>query len=312
MKFSKETILSFADYANINAFKNAFAVINGVITDIMTSIMQRNANIKGFEILTANEVFNGTEFAGSTIDLFLHLDAKQIELYFNEKEKFKLNSYFSNFRKLFIENFKLYTRKSKKANEKRIAKQEKKILSLDKYDVKNFYKDLQLQLCKRLHNTTQIILNSTSLKIIGKDEFGITINIYPVFSCDKGYVLYNTLNKKSTIINFGDKFYNVKEKNKQTCSFFKIQTRILNNMFWNIFKQSPNQIFIESLLYNVPTNFFTHNIYGSTLKIINYLKNSDINKFVSICNNETKMFNETINTTRLETAYKFIKSIELE
>ena len=91
----------------------------------------------------------------------------------------------------------------------------------------------------------------------------------------------------------------------------QIQTRILNNLFYGIFNKVPNQIFIESLLFNVPENLYTTNISETTVNIINFLKNSTMQNFCSICDEKTKIFKETLNTIKPEIAFKFISSINI-
>ena len=93
---------------------------------------------------------------------------------------------------------------------------------------------------------------------------------------------------------------------------FKKQIRVFNNIFWNVFKKTPNQIFIESILFSVPLEFYTDDVYETTLGIINYLKNSTMQNIKSICDDNVKLFAEPLNTFSFEIAYKFIRSLEID
>lgn len=313
-KISKEMVNNFAEVINLKAYKNSYAIIDGCVKKAMDNIISRNSNIRHYELFVANEVFSGTEFAGSSLDLFLYLDAKQLELNYdanNTKTK-NIKNNIVMFFKEFINGFKIIRKRKKKLSEKKILKEEKKLSEKNDYDLKSFLIDLQLQFCKLFSKTTSIIVMSNKIKIVGKEDLGIDVNIYPVFkNDDNAFYLYNLSEKNKTIIDFRDKQINVSLRNNQTNSLFKIQTRIFNGIYWNIFKTTPNQIFIESLLYNVPIDFFTCNIYESTITIINYLKNAEIYNMVSICDDSIKIFDELLNTESIESAYKFIKLITI-
>jgi len=311
IKLSKNVIYDFSKFINQSSHNSAYDRITPIIYNAMKTIQERNPFINSYELFVANESFSGAVIPTSSLDLFLKLDAPQIELNYNNKTNNPFVTGFINFLRLFKENFKLVKRKKKSV--KKLKKEEIKIKNIEKYNIENFYRDLQIQIAKALHKTTTIIINSFGLKIIGNDEFGITINILPVFSdISNNYKIYNISSKKSTIIDFKLRYKNYDKKNFNTSNTYKLFIRILNKVFYNTFKFVPNQIYIESLLYNVPDELFSIDLYESMLKIVNYLKNCSLEKFVSICDEQTLMYKEPLNTITLETSFRFVKSLKFE
>lgn len=317
MKINEELVNGFAEQTNMSVFKNAYAILHQILTEAMTVILSRSALIKNYEIMVANEVFSGTEFSGSNLDLFLVLDAKQLEVNVaNDKSRRTFNQSVKYFWSEFLRNFKLFGRKNKKLTEKKLKKQENKILNSSIYTLKTFYNDLQLQLCKLLPKTTKTFIKKNCITILDTEQLGVTINVYPVFkqiiNNENCFVIYYPSNLEKEFINFGDRANNFDLLNIKTKSLYKIQIRIFNSIFYNIMGYNPNQVFIESLLYNVPQEFYTYNIYETTKIIVNYLQNIDVKKFISICNINTLLFEEHLNSVNFETAYRFIKSINLD
>lgn len=311
----KSVIEEFCDVTDNTAYNIAYAKINGVIKDALNAIKQRNPYIKNYKIFVANEAFSDTVCYASSLDLFILFDAVQIELNNNRKVKNKFFNNIKMFWREFKNNFILFSSK-KKRKEKQIKKTEKQALILDKYDVNMLYDDLIVQMLKRVFNKTYIGINRNKvIKIVGEEEFGIEINIIPVFANkdkEDTYKLYDLKSKNYIVIDFKDRFYNIESKNERTLEGFSTQVKIFNNLFWNVIKQKPNQIFIESLLYDCPDELFLINDVDTTFNLVNYIKNSTMQTKKSICDNKTPLFNELLNTTPYETALKFVNKIDIE
>lgn len=309
LSVSKQYILEFSRGANYGAFKHAHDLMMASLEEAMKNIMLRNSFIKSYDLVVANEAFSGADISESSIDFFLILDSLQMELNYNEKQKNKLINTIKAFWSDFRKNYKLIRRR--KNSKKLIEKTEKKLLIIKDYDITNFYQDLFIQLVKLFPESTTISINKNKVTIEDKEEIGVDVNIYPVFSHDEGLYLYNIHRNKKTLINFRNRFANLDEKYWDTKQMSRVQIRILNKIFYNIFKYVPNQIFIESLVYNVPINLFTYNIYETSLNIINYLRNSTMQNFKSICDENISLFKEPLNTERYETALKFVNNIRI-
>lgn len=305
-------IEEFAKEVENTAYNQAYSKICEFLNEAITAIKQRNPYINNYEILVANEVFTDSEFFSSTLDLFVVFNAVQIEL----NQKNKKNSFIANlkyFWQEFKSNFAIFNSRKRK-NEKLIKKTEKKALSLKDYNVEMLYNDLTIQLAKLLYNKTNIYIDNSIIKVVGEEEFGVEINIIPVFYInDEQYKMYSFQKKYTTkVIDFKDRFINLDIKNIQTDNVFTKQVRIFNNIYWNNLKQQPNQIFIESLLYDCPNRLFSNDDFETMVKLTNYLKNSTMQNLVSICDENTNLFQEPLNTTSYETAIKFVNSIIIE
>lgn len=306
---TKNIIEEFAGDVDETSFYNSYNIINDVITKALENIKQRNPYINKYQITIANEIFDKTEFCASTLDLFVVFDALQIELNSNKKKK---NAFLKNLKLFFKEfknNFSLFNSKKKK-QKKNIKEIEKKSLVLNEYDVKMLYQDLMVQMSTFLNEKTNLHLKNNKITISNEDDIGIEINVYCVFKIsDTSCKLYNIQNNSSIIIDYRYRFENFSIKNSQTNYMFEKQVKIFNNLYWNTIKQKPNQIFIESLLYNCPNDLFNNDNFDTTINLVNYLKNSTMQNLFSICDENLSLFKEYLNTVSFDMAYKFLNML---
>lgn len=307
---NRNQINSYIQGVNLQAFSNAYLEVNSALENSMNSIISRNPLINKYEVRVANEALSGTAIASSSIDLFLILDAMQMELNYNIKRgrslAYRTRKFFDDFK----QNFVLFRRKKKST--KKIEKEDKKFEEETNYNIETFFKDLKLQLSKNLTQSTKIYVYGNNISVVNKGELGVDVNIYPIFAVDEDkYNLYNIATGRKIEISFRERFENVEMMYEQTNHMSKVQNRILNCIYYNIFKTVPNQIFIESLLFNIPINLYSSNIVDTTSNIISYLKNSNFAEFKSICDENVLLFSEPLNTTKIETAYKFIRNITI-
>lgn len=304
-------IKEFAKSVDNSSFNQAYSKVNQYINDALSIIKNRNPYINNYDIFIANEAFSDAEFYASTLDIFIVFNAVQIEL---NQEKNKENKFIKSikyFWQSFQDNFFIF-RSKKRKNNKYLKKVEKKVMLLEKYNVSTLYNDILVQLSKQMYNKTELYINSNKITIIGEEEFGLPINIYPVFYVDEEkFKLYNIKTDKNIIIDFKDRFQNVEIKNLQTNDNYINQIRIFNNIYWNIFKQKPNQIFIESLIFSCPNNLFVNDVVETTINLVNYIKNNTMQNLKSICDETIDLFNEQLNTVDYQSALKFINKIEI-
>ncbi len=304
-------IKEFAKSVDNSSFNQAYSKVNQYINDALSIIKNRNPYINNYDIFIANEAFSDAEFYASTLDIFIVFNAVQIEL---NQEKNKENKFIKSikyFWQSFQDNFFIF-RSKKRKNNKYLKKVEKKVMLLEKYNVTTLYNDILVQLSKQMYNKTELYINSNKITIIGEEEFGLPINIYPVFYVDEEkFKLYNIKTDKNIIIDFKDRFQNVEIKNLQTNDNYINQIRIFNNIYWNIFKQKPNQIFIESLIFSCPNNLFVNDVVETTINLVNYIKNNTMQNIKSICDETIDLFNEQLNTVDYQSALKFINKIEI-
>lgn len=310
-QINRTVVNEFSKEIDLYAFQSAYNLIKQHLHEAVGVIRQRNPYIAHCNLYVANETFSGTEYYASSIDLFVVFTAVQIELNYSNKVTKNIKNNLKYFWKEFKNRFNIFSSK-KKQNEKIFRETEKRVLSLKDYDVELLFNDLFVNLTKLLYNQTTIRINGNKLTVVGQEEFGIDINIYPVFATENGlYKMYNIHSRKNIIVDFRERFDNIQIKNIKTDDQFTTQVRIFNNLYWNILKKKPNQIFIESLIFSCPDNLFTKNVVNTTVNLINYIKNSAMQNMPSICDENTKLFQEKLNTTNLDTAIKFIKNIQI-
>lgn len=310
-QIDRAVIAEFAKQIDLTPFQNAYDLIVQHLDNAIGIIKQRNPYVTDYKIYVANEVFSGTEFFASSIDLFVVFNAVQIELNYNDKPKNKFTNNVRYFWREFKSYFNIFSSKKKKS-EKLIKETEKRVLSLKDYSVEVLYNDLFVNLTKVLYKTSSIQLNGNKLVVVGNEEFGIDINIYPVFETSDGlYKMYNIYSQNNLIVDFKERFDNVYIKNIKTSEQFTNQIRIFNNLFWNILKQKPNQIFIESILFACPDDLFTNDRVETAINLLNYLKNSTMQNIASICDSSVKLFNDKLNSTSLDLAIKFVNNIQI-
>lgn len=304
-------IKEFAKSVDNSSFNQAYSKVNQYINDALSIIKNRNPYINNYDIFIANEAFSDAEFYASTLDIFIVFNAVQIELNQEKKKENKFIKSIKYFWQSFQDNFFIF-RSKKRKNNKYLKKVEKKVMLLEKYNVTTLYNDILVQLSKQMYNKTELYINSNKITIIGEEEFGLPINIYPVFYVDEEkFKLYNIKTDKNIIIDFKDRFQNVEIKNLQTNDNYINQIRIFNNIYWNIFKQKPNQIFIESLVFSCPNNLFVNDVVETTINLVNYIKNNTMQNLKSICDETIDLFNEQLNTVDYQSALKFINKIEI-
>lgn len=307
-----QIIKDFSRKVNLEPYNRAYNIIQGVLERAIGNIKQRNPYISNYKLFVANEVFSGAEFYASSLDFFVVFDAVQIELNTTPKKKGKFLTSLKLFWSTFKNNFRIFRSKKKKV-EAEIKKVQKKALDLDNYDVRMLYSDLSVEMAQYLYNKTEIIINQNSITIIGDEELGIQVNIYPVFGKENDkYSLYGTNTYSPVVIDFKNRFINIDDMNDLTNDMFITQIRIFNNLYWNIIRQKPNQIFIESLLFCCPIELYKLNTLQTTINIINYIKNSTMQNITSICDSSISVFKDLLNTTSYENAIKFINSLNIE
>lgn len=312
MNVDYNIINEFAKDTDETSFLNSYSLIEEKLHNTINLIKSRNPYIGEYQIFVANEVFSKGEFFSSEIDLFVVFNAVQIELNYQKKKK---NAFINNlkiFWKEFANNFKIFMSKKKK-KERYFKSIDKKVSNINEYDVEMLYNDLLVQIAKSLYENTNLGINKNKITILGEEEFGIIINIYPVFYVDdEKYKLYDIKKQTSLVIDFKNRFENLNYKDSITNGNFFRQVKIFNNLYWNIMKKKPNQIFIESLIFNCPNELFVENVLETTINLINYLKNSTMQGNTSICDLNCNLFNEVLNTTNYENAIRFINGINFE
>lgn len=259
-----------------------------------------------------NEVFNGAITPMSKYVYYLGITSPQLEYNcLNYKDGWK------KFKKRFETAWKNSRKKSKRKLKKEILKKQLEgpvyeEFEPERYNLESLRNDLQTAIAENLSTTSLVYNLGDRLVIQGKDDFGSIsqIEIIPVIY-DGEYFKYFINKKKGFInididerlINFNIKLESVGE------NFIKI-IKIFNNLFKNITKEIPNQFFVESLLYNVPDElYYGNDYYQITTNIINYLRMTSIENFVTIHDKKKKIFQSEMTKDSVVIYSKFIKNV---
>jgi len=268
--------------------------------------------LKSCVLQPINETFNSAYIPGSNYEYFLGVPSPQLEInsltYSNAWAKFK-----KKLSEAWIQSSKRLTKKREKQRKAGVYQEKNIDVGLEKYTLDNLLEDLQHSFAKFLSNTSIVYRSSNSLRIVGKDEFGANtqIVIYPTILEDSDYKFFISRKKGFDIYNFE---YRAKCYNEQLTKYganYIFLLKIFNYLFKEITKQPTNQVFIESLLYNCPKEFLKgKDVYDCFLKILNYLRVTDISDFNSVLTKGKKIFDDLTTKTYLYQYSKFLKSFD--
>ena len=256
-----------------------------------------------------NETFNGAFTPMSKFIYFLGINSPQMEMNCLNKGV--------NFKKLkqnFIQAWHDTKRRKSKRRKKKEEEERHKYTEFEpeKYDLDSFRKDLQLEMVKNL-STSTIIYNSYDRIIIqGKEDFGSVsqIEIVPVIYDGETYKYFLSKKKGFLSINMNERLLNFNMKYEMAGENFFVMLKIFNNLYRNFTKESVNQIFLESLLYNIPNELYKANdIYVVFKNIINFLNMTNVADFVSIENKSEKIFKSKKTGNSAALFVKFMKKI---
>ena len=257
-----------------------------------------------------NETFNGTVSPVSKFIYFLGIDNPQMEL-----NCLNYSGSFKKFKQRFVQAWN-ETKRKKKKRKKELELEEKRHeyseFEPEKYNLDAFKRDLQLAFVQNL-STTSIVFNiSDRLVVQGKDEFGslAQIEIIPVIFDGENFKYFRGKKKGFININMKERTLNFNIKYETAGENFFIMLKLFNNLFKNITRESVNQIFVESLLYNIPDEFYQgDDLYNIFINIVNYLNMTDISNFVSIENKSEKIFKSELTKNSIGLFNKFMRKL---
>lgn len=258
------------------------------------------------------ENFNGALTPESDYVYFLGFLSPQIEL-----NCLQYNDSWKKFKERVVVAWN-NSKKPKKRKKKKKNQEEAPVSNYDyvaeKYNLDALKDDLQRALVKNLTQTSIVYNNSMSLRVIGRDEFGpkTQIIIYPCLMEGDDYKFLISRKKGFYKLNFLKRAELINEKIERVGYEYLTMIKILNSLFrsTNRFGSTPNQIFIESLLYNVPDELYEgDDIYDMFIKIVNYLNLTDVSKFTSIANPELKINEDRLTKLNQVSFLKFLNSL---
>jgi len=258
-------------------------------------------------IQPVNEVFNGTVTPMSDYVYFLGINSPQLELNCTT-----YNPFFKKFKEKLIEAWRDTKKKKKKKKNRDDEGKKYSEFEPEKYNMDSLRHDLQIALAENLSVTSIVYDINDRIIIQGKDDFGSIseIQIIPVIYSGEKFKYFINKRKGFLEINIEERLLNFNIKYESAGdNFYKI-LKIFNNIFRSISKQSINQVFVESLLYNIPDELYSEKeIYNVFKNIVNYLSMKNISDFVSIENKEEKIINSPLTKNSISIFYKFLRRL---
>ncbi len=291
-QLNRELIESLGESGNTKFLERVNDLISGLISQSVLDISEMSAFVRMDKcvFLPVNEIYTGAISQLSTYDYFLGVENPQIE--FNSKTK-------KNFWKFVWREFKAAWRLGKKKYKKMKKEEVRSVENIEKYKLSDFRHDIVRTMANYLSGTTVIYEHMQYISVVGMNDFGtnVKINIYigTYNSAENTFKLYNEVKNKFTVINFGDRYKNLDFKAEACGETFVKILRILNAMYSKNYNRIPNQILMESLVWNCPNSLFVKgDVYKTFVNVSNFIRLSDPKSIVSICNVSKNIFEESL------------------
>ncbi len=284
---SKQLIESIAEMDNSEFVNDVEEKINSLVylavDDMSKSIPY--VDVDRCVLQPVNEIFNGAITPESEFVYFLGFSSPQIEM-----NCLQYNDFWKKLKDRLLYAWNESKKSKKKKSRKKIEEAPKETVyefNDTRYNLEMLKADLQKAFVKNLTMTSIVYNYDNFIRIIGRDEFGIRtqIIIYPCLIEGNNFKFFINRKKGFYSINFEKRTELFIDKTSRVGDVFVKMIKIFNTLFRNSARTyiMPNQIFIESLLYNTPDELFDgENIYDTFIKIVNFLNMTDINDFKSI------------------------------
>ena len=302
---AEEDVSEFADLIG----EKVTALCSAAINELSLSVPF--VNIDKTILQPANEIFNGGISAESEYIYFLAVESPQIEI-----NCLQYNDFWKRFKERFLYAWSA-SKKKKRKKRKREAQQEEANpynFQAEKYNLDKLISDLQIAISHNISETSIVYNEGRNLKVIGIDDFGpnTKILIYPVLYEDGDYKFLISRKKGFYKMNFDNRTRLISDKFERVGQNFVKMIKIMNALFRNSSRSfvRPNQIYIESLLYNTPDElFFAKDIYSVFKNIINYLNFSNVLEFKSVLNPDITLEKEKAIRSNMVVFSKLLSSI---
>ncbi len=265
--------------------------VNAIFSLVVLELAKNNSfiSLDNVCLLPVNETFNRAFSSSVKHEYILGFSNLQIEI--NSQKS--LNIFVNFFRKL-KESYMASRENRKRNSNRKTRKNNKKNAKNSNFNAKKYnFMDLRSDIFKTLPlfltTKTSITLKDNSFYITGED-IGVNANVVVhLMLCDSNQNLkaYNAKTSRFYPFTLNVRYENFFAKQNNVGFNFVNVLKILNTLYSLKTGHDCNQIFLESLLYNVPDELFIGDIRKVFLNCINYIKLSDVSKFKSIASLQT-------------------------
>lgn len=291
-QLNKELIEDLNESNNQEFIQNTNNVVLSYVSSVLQDFESKSPFIKTDKCVfqAVNEAYLGTFTQLSEFSYFLGIENPQIEL--NTKE---VKNWFKFVWKEFKANFRIGRKKYKR---KKYDSSDSNIVLQTKYKLSDFKHDFVEILADYLSETSIVYEYNNRISIIGKDDFGTGVRINIYFCCydsrNQVFKLYKENKNKFFALTFGNRFENLNKAIENNPAFVDM-VKIFNAIYSKNYNKVPNQVLLESLIYNCPSNLYDKtSVYNTFVNIANYIRLINPKSLVSICDSNKNIFEDDL------------------
>lgn len=289
---SKDLIEGLRDSTNLEFVNNLNFTVFLLVDQALKALSNKSSFIQPEKayFMPVNEIYTGATTSQSAYAYFLGIANTEIELNSTDKKHF-----FKNFWKRIVRAWKMSKKKKKK--KKKIEERSLTVVTKEKYTIDDLRNDFVYYLSNLISTSSIIYEYEDHIMVVGKEDFGtnVKINIYITMYDEKNGVfkMYNGRKNRYYDVDLNERFKNLANK-MESCENFVNMIKIYNSIYSRAYSKVPNQILIESLVYNCPAVLFEHDVYQTFLNVSNYIRMIDVDALRSICDNTKSIFKEKL------------------
>lgn len=289
---NKDLIEGLRDSTNLEFVNNLNFTVFSLVDQALKDLSNKSSFIQPEKayFMPVNEIYTGATTSQSAYTYFLGIANTEIELNSTDKKHF-----FKNFWKRIVRAWKMSKKKKKKR--KKIEERTLTVVTKEKYTIDDLRNDFVYYLSNLISTSSIIYEYEDHIMVVGKEDFGtnVKINIYITMYDEKNGVfkMYNGRKNRYYDVDLNERFKNLANK-VENCENFVNMIKIYNSIYSRAYSKVPNQILIESLVYNCPTILFERDVYQTFLNVSNYIRMIDVDALRSICNNTKSIFKEKL------------------
>ena len=289
---SKDLIEGLRDSTNLEFVNNLNFTVFSLVDQALKDLSNKSSFIQPEKayFMPVNEIYTGATTSQSAYAYFLGIANTEIELNSTDKKHF-----FKNFWKRIVRAWKMSKKKKKK--KKKIEERSLTVVTKEKYTIDDLRNDFVYYLSNLISTSSIIYEYEDHIMVVGKEDFGtnVKINIYITMYDEKNGVfkMYNGRKNRYYDVDLNERFKNLANK-MESCENFVNMIKIYNSIYSRAYSKVPNQILIESLVYNCPAVLFEHDVYQTFLNVSNYIRMIDVDALRSICDNTKSIFKEKL------------------